>query len=85
MIRIGFWGISYYNYSKEAPKIVLAIIWAPMLLQGSGVTAFNEVSRGSNFRDLWATLSTKTQSPTPPVFWVRVKELALSYQSRDLW
>ena len=26
IIRIGFWGPFYYNYNKEAPKIVLVII-----------------------------------------------------------
>ena len=31
MIRIGFWGPLCYAYSKESPKIVLAIIWATIV------------------------------------------------------
>ena len=32
MIRIGFWGPLYYNYSKE-PKIELVLIKAPTLFR----------------------------------------------------
>ena len=32
IVRIGFWGPSYYKYNKEPPKILLVIIWAPILL-----------------------------------------------------
>ena len=31
IITIGFWGSLYYNYNKEPPKIVLAIMKAPFL------------------------------------------------------
>ena len=33
MIRIGCWGILYYNHIKEPPRIVLIIILAPILLK----------------------------------------------------
>ena len=29
IIRIGFWGILYYSYNKEPPKIVQVMIKAP--------------------------------------------------------
>ena len=30
-IRIGFWGLLYYNYNKEPPEIVLVFFCAPLL------------------------------------------------------
>ena len=31
IIRIKFWGPLYYNYNKEPSKIVLVLVWAPIL------------------------------------------------------
>ena len=63
IIRIGFWGLFYFNYNKDPPKIVQVLIQAPVWflvvavahVQDAGIALIQALGRpaASHLGDVW--------------------------------